>query len=52
MVDRRLQNVPVLNDAATPIGVLDIRDALQALLKEEDREEQQLVNYVAGLGCR
>jgi CBS domain-containing protein len=52
MVDRRLQNVPVLNDAATPIGVLDIRDALQALLEEEDREEQQLVNYVAGLGYR
>ena len=52
MVDRRLQNVPVLNDEARPIGVLDIRDALRALLQEEDYQEQILVNYVAGIGYR
>jgi len=52
MVDRGLQNLPVLNDEARPVGVLDIRDALRALLEEEGHEEQQLVNYVAGIGYR
>ena len=52
MVERGLQNIPVLNDEARPIGVLDIRDALAALLREEDFEEQQLINYVAGIGYR
>ena len=52
MVDRRLQNVPVLNDQARPVGVLDIRDALRVLLQEEEYEEQLLVNYVSGIGYR
>ena len=52
MVDRHLQNVPVLNDQARPVGVLDIRDALRALLQEEQNEEQLLVNYVSGIGYR
>ena len=52
MVDRRLQNIPVLNDQARPIGVLDIRDALRVLLQEEEYEEQLLVNYVSGIGYR
>lgn len=52
MVDRRLQHVLVLNDEAKPIGVLDIRDALGALLREEQTEEAPLVNYVSGIGYR
>jgi CBS domain-containing protein len=52
MVDRRLQNVPVLNDEARPVGVLDIRDALRAMLAAEEYQEQQLVNYVSGIGYR
>jgi CBS domain-containing protein len=52
MVDRRLQNVPVLNDHARPVGVLDIRDALSVLLQEEENEEKLLVNYVSGIGYR
>lgn len=50
MVDRRLQNIPVLDDRAKLCGVLDIRDALRILLQEEEYEEQLLVNYVAGIG--
>ena len=52
MVDRSLQNLPVLNDEGRPIGVLDIRDALRALLDQEGQEERQLINYVAGIGYR
>ena len=52
MVERGLQNIPVLNDEARAIGVLAIRDALAALLREEDFEEQQLINYVAGISYR
>jgi CBS domain-containing protein len=52
MVDRGVQNLPVLNDEARPVGVLDIRDALRALLEQEGQEERQLINYVAGIGYR
>jgi CBS domain-containing protein len=52
MADRRVKNAPVLNAHRRPVGVLDVRDALEALLKEEQLREQQLVNYVAGIGYR
>ena len=52
MLGRRLQNVPVLNDQARPLGVLDLRDALRALLQSEQYEEQLLINYVTGTGYR
>jgi hypothetical protein len=47
-----VKNAPVLNAHRRPVGVLDVRDALEALLKEEQLREQQLVNYVAGIGYR
>ena len=50
MSARGLQNLPVLNADAKPIGILDIRDALKMLLEQEQYEEQQLINYVAGVG--
>ena len=49
---RRLQNVPVLENGRRPLGVLDIRDALQAILREEQDQERLLVNYIAGVGYR
>ena len=49
---RGLQNMPVLDDADRPVGVLDIRDALAALLDEEQYQEQVLVNYISGVGYR
>ena len=52
MSARRLQNMPVLSADSKPIGVLDIRDALQALLEQEQYQEQLLVDYVSGVGYR
>ncbi len=52
MVTRRLQNMPVLDAAARPIGVLDIRDALAALLDQEKYHERLLEDYAAGVGYR
>ena len=52
MSARRLQNMPVLSADSKPLGVLDIRDALQALLEQEQYQEQLLVDYVSGVGYR
>ncbi|TPL99713.1 CBS domain-containing protein [Mesorhizobium sp. B2-3-10] len=52
MASRSLQNLPVLDVGAKPIGVLDIRDAMRALFREEEVEEQMLFNYVTGVGYR
>lgn len=50
MVRRRLQNLPVIGPNREPIGTLDIRDALAAILKHEETQEQALINYIAGYG--
>jgi CBS domain-containing protein len=50
MSTRSLQNVPVLNMDARPIGVLDIRDAMKALFEQEELQEKLLANYIAGVG--
>jgi len=52
MVARRLQNLPLLDRDRRPIGTLDIRDALQTVLALEEEQEDQLVNYIAGIGYR
>jgi len=52
MASRSLQNLPVLNVDAKPVGVLDIRDAMRALFREEEIQEQLLFNYVTGVGYR
>ncbi|WP_281004775.1 CBS domain-containing protein [Mesorhizobium hawassense] len=52
MASRSLQNLPVLDVGAKPIGILDIRDAMRALFREEEIEEQMLFNYVTGVGYR
>jgi CBS domain-containing protein len=52
MSERRLQNMPVLGADSKPLGILDIRDALQALLEEEQYQEQVLINYISGVGYR
>ncbi len=49
---RRLQNMPVLENGRRPVGVLDVRDALQAILREEQDQERLLVNYIAGVEYR
>ena len=50
MAAQRLQNMPVLDADAKPLGVLDLRDALKALFEQEEYQERLLSNYVAGLG--
>jgi len=50
MMSQRLQNLPVLAPDSRPIGTLDIRDALSAILKLEESQEEALINYIAGNG--
>lgn len=50
MAAQSLQNMPVLSAAATPLGVLDVRDALKVLFEQEEYQAQLLINYVAGVG--
>ena len=52
MAERRLQNIPVLDRHAKPVGILDIRDALKALLEQEEIQEHMLTDYIAGVGYR
>jgi CBS domain-containing protein len=52
MVARGLQNLPVLGGGGRPLGVLDIRDALGALLDAEQYQERLLANYISGVGYR
>jgi CBS domain-containing protein len=50
MAARSLQNLPVLGSNAIPLGILDIRDAMKALLEQEEFEERLLTNYISGIG--
>ena len=43
---------PVVGDRHKPIGVLTVNDALQALLKEVEHEEELLREYVMCVGYR
>jgi signal-transduction protein with cAMP-binding, CBS, and nucleotidyltransferase domain len=50
MKDRRLKNVPITDLEARPLGVLNARDALEALLDEVENEESLLRDYVMCVG--
>jgi CBS domain-containing protein len=52
MTAQTLQNVPVIDADFRPLGILDIRDAMNALLEQDEVEEQLLANYIAGIGYR
>jgi CBS domain-containing protein len=52
MTARKLQNVPVLGDGLEPLGILDVRDAMQALLEQEQHQEHLLIDYITGIGYR
>lgn len=52
MTAQKLQNMPVLGANRKPVGVLDIRDAMQALLEEEQHQEHVLIDYISGIGYR
>ena len=50
MKHRRLKNVPILDQDSRPIGVLNARDVLEALLEEVEHEEMLLRDYVMSIG--
>jgi CBS domain-containing protein len=50
MKEHQLKNIPVTGPDARPLGVLNARDALQALLQEVEDEDVLLRDYVMGIG--
>ncbi len=50
MKERHLKNVPILDPGSRPIGVLNARDALEALLEELEYQEVLLRDYVMCVG--
>lgn len=50
MAQHGFVHVPVLDEQSRPIGVVNARDALRALLAEEEYEESLLRDYVMGVG--
>jgi len=50
MHKRGLKNIPIVGQDSRPLGVLNARDALEALLKEAESEEALLREYVMGVG--
>ena len=50
MEQRSLVHVPVLDDDRRPVGVVNARDALRALVQAGEYEETLLRQYVMGIG--
>lgn len=52
MKERSLLHVPIVGEDSRPLGVINARDALLALLEESEHEEALLRDYVMGVGYR
>ena len=52
MKARGFVHIPVVDEENRPLGVINARDALQALLAEVKDEEALLRDYVMGIGYR
>jgi CBS domain-containing protein len=50
MKERKLKNIPVVDQDSRPMGVLHARDILQVLLEESGDEESMLRDYIMGIG--
>ena len=50
MEQRSLVHIPLLDEKRRPIGVLNARDALRALVQAGEYEETLLRDYVMGIG--
>jgi hypothetical protein len=48
----RVEERPLLDNETRPLGIVTARAALQVLLKESEREEELLRDYVMGFGYR
>lgn len=47
-----LKHIPVVEHDMRPVGVLNARQAVQALLHEVENEEELLRDYIEGIGYR
>jgi CBS domain-containing protein len=52
MKDRSLLHIPIVGEDFKPLGVINARDALLALLEGAEHEESLLRDYVMGIGYR
>jgi CBS domain-containing protein len=52
MKERGLKHIPIADQEQRPVGVLNARQAVQALLDEMGNEEELLRDYVMGIGYR
>jgi predicted transcriptional regulator len=52
MKQRSLLHIPIVSQDFKPLGVVNARDALFALLAEVEHEEALLRDYVMGIGYR
>jgi CBS domain containing-hemolysin-like protein len=52
MRQRGLQRVPIVDDGRRPIGIIHVREALQALLSEAENQDELLRDDIAGVGYR
>jgi CBS domain-containing protein len=52
MSRRRIHRVPVVDSGGRPVGVVYGSDALQAMLQEAQIEDEQLHDYIMGIGYR
>ena len=50
MKERKLKNIPVVDQDSRPMGVLHARDILQVLLEESEDDESMLRDYIMGIG--
>ena len=50
MKERKVKNIPVVNEDSRPVGVLHARDILLILLGESETEEASLQDYVMVIG--
>lgn len=49
---RGLKNIPVVDRDMVPLGVLNAKDMVRALLEDTEHEELLLRDYVVGIGYR
>jgi CBS domain-containing protein len=52
MKDRGFVHIPIVDDGSRPLGVVNVRDALQFLLNELKQDELLLREYIMGIGYR
>ncbi len=52
MKQHRLRHIPIIDDQSRPVGIINARDALQALLANAANEAELLRDYMFSMGYR